>query len=105
MTNSAIIIETTYQNLEKAKELAEILLKKKLASCIHFVKIESLYVWEERVVGDDEFLLRIKTEKRVFSEVETEIKKHHPYQVPQIFSLKIDEISAAYHEWIKNILR
>ncbi|MBM3579267.1 MAG: divalent-cation tolerance protein CutA [Alphaproteobacteria bacterium] len=96
-----ILIETTYPNLRAAKNLAKILLSKKLAACVQLRKIESLYFWEGEVRDGEEILLSIKTKKSLYKKVEEVIKKHHSYEIPQIFSIQIDQGFAPYLSWVE----
>ncbi|MBL0725846.1 MAG: divalent-cation tolerance protein CutA [Alphaproteobacteria bacterium] len=79
-------------------------MSKKLASCIQIQDVESHYIWKEEIQGDKEFLLFIKTKKELYKEVETEILKYHSYEVPQIISLKIDEVYKEYESWTNKAL-
>lgn len=100
MKNKFIIIETTYPNHKLAKNLAQILLDKKLAACIQFVKIESMYFWDKKIQNDSEILVRIKTKNSLFLKVEKIIKNHHSYKNPQIISTQINQGSKQYFDWI-----
>lgn len=97
-----IIIETTYPNLEAAKNLAEILLKEKLAGCIHFQQIESMYEWREKIENDVEFLVRIKTRNSLYEKIEKIIKKHHSYKVPEIIAIDVTRAEENYSLWLEN---
>lgn len=99
-----IIIQTTFPKLTEAKKLARILLKEKLAACIHLSKIDSFYIWEEKIASSKETLVNIKTKADLFSKVEEIIIKNHPYKIPQITQIKIDKGSKAYLSWIDSIL-
>ncbi len=100
MKNKFITIETTYPNQKRAKNLAQILLDKKLAACIQFVKIESMYFWDKKIQNDSEILVRIKTKNSLFLEVKKIIQKHHSYENPQIISTQINQGSEQYFNWI-----
>ena len=102
---SYIIIKTTYPSHKKGEELAKILLKKKLSACIQILPISSQYIWQENLINSKEFLLFIKTKKEYYQKIAKIIENHHEYEVPQIISIKIDEISASYSNWIdKNLI-
>jgi len=100
-----IIIQTTYPNLKSAKNLATILLKEKLAACIHLQKIESLYFWEAKIQNDQEILLSIKTQNSRFAAIEKLIKKNHSYKLPQIIVTPIVKGSKNYLSWIETGLK
>ncbi len=104
MKNKFIIIKTTYPNLAEAKNLAEILLKEKLAACIQFMPIESCYFWHGKIINESEILLNIKTKKSLFSQVKKIITKHHSYNIPQILAIDISDTSESYSNWINENL-
>jgi len=98
-----IIIETTYPNLEQAKNLAKILLTENFAACVNFYTIESMYIWQGKLENNPEILIRIKSKKSFFDEIEKIIKKHHGYMLPEIISINIDEVEEKYGEWLQNV--
>ncbi len=105
MKNKFITVQTTYPNLTSAKNLAKILLKEKLAACIQFSKIESLYLWNEKIENSKEILVNIKTKNSLYLELEKIIKKHHVYENPQIISSKINQGYSPYLYWIESNLK
>lgn len=94
-----IIVETTYPTLQDAKNLAKILLKQNLAACIQFHKIESMYVWEKKIVKEKEILLRIKSKNSLYEK----IKKNHKYSVPEILMISTQKADDEYAGWLENI--
>ncbi|MBM5782204.1 MAG: divalent-cation tolerance protein CutA [Pelagibacterales bacterium] len=101
-----IIIKTTYPSLTTAKKLVKFLLQEKLIACAQFQKIQSCYLWEEKITNDSEILLNLKTEKKLYSKIETIILQNHPYKIPQIICLKIANGSKDYFDWIdKNLVK
>ena len=96
------IIYVTTKNSADAKNIASHLLKKKLAGCVNIFPIESLYLWQDEIQEDVEFVLLIKTSKDNFKDVEKEILKLHDYDTPAIYSWKVDKVNEKYHNWIKD---
>jgi len=105
MSNDFIIIETTVRDLNEANKIAKILLDKKIAGCINFQQITSNYFWQEEIHCDQEILLSIKSQEKFFLEICQEIKKNHSYEIPQILSIKIDNIDESYSSWLKSSLK
>lgn len=104
--NKFIIIKTTYPNLTIAKKLVKILLQEKLIACAQFCKIQSYYIWDEKFKNDSEILLNLKTQKKFYKKIEKIILQNHPYKVPQIISLRIEDGLKDYFEWIdKNLAK
>ena len=97
----AVIIQTTTSSKEEAKNIAEILIKYKLAACIQLKEIESIYNWDGKLCCDRETLLSIKTKKELFSKVKSKILELHSYDTPEIIELDISNISEDYLKFIK----
>ena len=97
----AVIIQTTTSSKEEAKNIAEILIKYKLAACIQLKEIESIYNWDCKLCCERETLLSIKTKKELFSKVKSKILELHSYDIPEIIELDISNISENYLKFIK----
>ena len=96
----------TIDSIKNANELAHNLVKARLAACVNIVSgVTSVYEWENAICEENEYLLIIKTKSDLYKKLETKIKEFHPYEVPEIISLKIDNGSKSYLDWIeKNTL-
>ncbi len=96
------ILLTTYPN--KPRELKKFIiaiLKQWLAKCINRVNyVKSYYIWEWKIVKDEEKLLVIKTSEDKKEKLEKRIKKNHPYEVPELIWIKPYEVDEKYLEWI-----
>ena len=104
MTHDFIIIQISFPKDFNSIAICKQLIESKLAVCIHkFPEVNSYYEWENVVESSEEYLLHIKTSKKNFASIETIILTEHPYDVPEIFSIKIDSISAPYLDWAKQI--
>jgi periplasmic divalent cation tolerance protein len=102
MKDKFIIISTTYPNLDQAKNLAKILLEKKLAACLQFCQVESIYNWQEKVTENSEILVTIKTIELFYDKIEKIITEDHEYEVPEIISIPINQGSNKYLSWIRS---
>ena len=105
MKNELVILKVTYPDLERAKNFAEILLQKKLAACVQFTPIESMYFWRGKIENNHEILLSIKTKNSLLKSIEKIIKKHHDYEIPQMLSIQVDQGSKPYLNWINSCLK
>ena len=74
----------TESDSDKASQLADILLIKKVVACISFNKIESRFWWEGKLEHSNEVQLIIKTNKDNLKMVLNEIKQNHSYQNPEL---------------------
>lgn len=96
----AMIIFVTVPE-KNAETLIKAILENRCAACINMIHgVCSHYWWEGKIVEDNEVLLMIKTRATLFAPLENLIKKHHPYEVPEIVGVKIDNISQKYLDWL-----
>ena len=82
------------QNESTRKQLHDTALKAPSSSGVYF--------WKDEIVEDEEYLMLIKTKNILFDELKQRIIELHPYEVAEVVSLKIDNGSKAYLEWIGN---
>lgn len=88
-----------------AKTLSYGLVEKKLAACVNIIpKVLSIYHWNGSVQEDSEVLMMVKTKKSYVSQIIQYMKKGHPYDVPEVISLTIQEGNKDYLEWIRNYI-
>ena len=70
MKTKYAIIMTTTDKKKNAKKIIKALLKKELAACIQLFPIESFYTWEGKINNDQEFLLFIKSKKKLYPKID-----------------------------------
>jgi periplasmic divalent cation tolerance protein len=103
MENYIIIFCTTPTN-EISMRIAEACINNHAAACCNILPgITSVYRWQGKVETDNEQLLLLKTTEDKFEIVENIIKKIHPYDVPEIVSVPINNGSRSYLQWINQI--
>lgn len=100
MKNQFILIQTTYQSLETAKNLARILLTEKLAACVEFSEIESNYIWQGEIKNEREILVTIKSKAELYQKIEKTIVENHDYEIPQVIAININQGFKPYMEWL-----
>ena len=96
------IINCTTSKKEDSVKIAKALIEKRLIACCNIVpNVTSLYEWRNEIVEENEFLMVMKSETKLFSQVEEAIKALHPYEVPEIICTRIIEGSNDYLDWIR----
>jgi periplasmic divalent cation tolerance protein len=95
------LIMTSVGTEQQAVEISEELIARRLATCVNIVPcLRSIYRWKGKMCEDTEYLLFIKTPKRMFEPVSQAIREFHSYELPEILSLPIDAAERTFHEWI-----
>jgi periplasmic divalent cation tolerance protein len=102
----AVVVLITTPTSEAAAEIARALVEEGLAACGNVIPaIRSIYRWEGKVQDDAEALLVIKTERRLVPAVKERLPVLHPYQVPELLVLPVEDGLAPYLEWIAKSVR
>ena len=96
-----IQITTTADSRETIEAIARSLVEKRLASCAQILgPITSIYRWKGKVEETAEWLCLIKSRKSLYGAVEAEIRRLHPYELPEITATGISRGLTGYMEWI-----
>lgn len=96
-----ILVMTSVGTEQQAVEISEELIARRLATCINIVPcLRSVYRWKGKVCEDSEYLLFIKTPKRLFDPLADAIRDFHSYELPEIMSIPVDRADPVFHEWV-----
>jgi uncharacterized protein involved in tolerance to divalent cations len=86
----AILVNIPCPTFEEAKKIATDLLEKNLCGTIKISKdVHLMYKLDEKVEGEDIYLLSIKTTKTNLKDIETYIFENHSWGTPCIDALPI----------------
>ena len=97
-----IIVLTTFPDIDTAQRLAEGMVQAKLAACVNIMPAgQSIYIWENKLCKESEYLAVIKTIDSCFQALEEYIKRHHPYELPEIVATQITNGSKEYLSWLE----
>ncbi|MFH1769319.1 MAG: divalent-cation tolerance protein CutA [Parcubacteria group bacterium] len=100
-----LIIYTTCANVDEAKRLSKLIIDKKLAACVNFWPVGSMYKWEGEFKAVSETMMSIKTFESKRQEVEDLISVKHTYSSPMIAGVDIRRINRPYKEWMTQAMR
>ncbi len=98
------IIYITFPSRKDAEKIGRTLLENKLIACCNIFPVKSLYLWNKRIVRDNEHVLIAKTLESKVKDLISFVKKNHPYKIPfiGIFDINVNE---EYYNWANNILK
>ena len=97
----AIQVETAIDTQDAADAIARALVERKLAACVQVLgPAKSTYRWRGAVERAEEWICLIKTERRLYADVEAAIRELHSYETPEIIATEIVAGSADYLAWI-----
>ncbi len=88
-----------------SEQIAKDLIAKKLAACVNIVPaVTSVYEWQGELNLDQENLLLIKSNSSLYPDLEKAISSQHPYELPEIIAVPIDQGLPEYLQWIDTCL-
>jgi periplasmic divalent cation tolerance protein len=96
-----IVVLSTCASADEGEKIARLLVDRRLAACVNVVPgIRSFYRWKGAVESADEWLLVIKSSRRLFSELSAALQAAHSYEVPECLALPLVDGSQAYLNWV-----
>lgn len=106
MSEENLLVLCTCPDKEVAETIATALVEAGLAACVNRVPdITSVYIWQKKLEREAEELLLIKTSASAWDGLEAEIKRLHPYELPEIIAVPISAGSPPYLDWIRESTR
>ena len=97
----AILVLTMLPNADAAVGLARTLVGEKLAACANILPAaRSIYRWKGNVEDANEVLVLIKTRNEHFDRVRARILELHPYEIPEVLSVPVEQGYYPYLEWL-----
>lgn len=100
MASRGTIIMSTFPSEESAAGVARKVVGGGLCACVNFAQVRSIYSWRRKMEDQKEFVALFKTTARSAKKLKAEIAKLHPYEVPEIIELKMDDVSKSYFSWL-----
>ena len=98
-----LILITTETDEKKAKNIARLVIQKKLAACVSIKQIFSIYKWGDDIEEAQEIEIVIKSKPELKNELITFIKEISSYDVPQIL-FKTFHAENKYNNWLTETL-
>ena len=100
MTNYIQVVTTTETKTD-AQEIANTVVKMRLAGCAQIVgPIASTYWWQEEIETAEEWVCVIKTRESLYPRLERAILEIHPYEVPEVLATAVKAGSKSYLDWL-----
>jgi len=99
-----LLVITTCPDESAARLLAGNIVDQSVAACVNILPgVTSIYQWEGEKQEDSESILFIKTTKSRYAELEALITSTHPYELPEVIAVPINEALPDYLSWIKSV--
>lgn len=100
MTDKIVVFSTCGSEAEAAR-LAGTLVEERIAACVNIVApVRSFYRWKGAVEDATEWLLLIKTERRLFDRLRAALEAVHSYKLPEVLAVPVVDGSTNYLAWL-----
>ncbi|MBW9264682.1 MAG: divalent-cation tolerance protein CutA [Candidatus Thiodiazotropha sp. (ex. Lucinisca nassula)] len=102
MPTPLLLILCTAPDRETALKLSRSLLEQRLAACVNLSPpVTSVYHWQGKLEESEEILLLIKTTKQQYNNVEATLRAQHPYELPEIIAVPVEQGLDDYIDWVE----
>ena len=106
ISKDIIVIKTSSDKYKILKDIAEKILKIKLAACVNLISnVDSIYEWNGKVVKEKEIIMLIKTIKNNETEIYNTIISMHNYEVPEILTFNTYNVGKDYADWLIKVVK
>jgi periplasmic divalent cation tolerance protein len=85
---------------KEARDIGKILVEERLVACVNIVKSESVYMWEDVLKEEPEWIILAKTLEEKADDAENRVRELHSYDLPCIIRLNA-EANGDYLDWVK----
>ena len=96
-----LLVITNLPDPASAEGLARALIEQRLAACVNVMSpCRSLYWWKGQIEDAGEVPVFIKTVRARYAALETCIREHHPYDLPEIIAVPVGQGLPDYLRWV-----
>jgi periplasmic divalent cation tolerance protein len=96
-----LLVITTLPNADAAAELAKNVVGERLAACANLIPaLRSIYKWQGKMQDENEVLVLFKTRQEHYENLKSCILELHPYEVPEVLAIPVEQGYAAYLDWL-----
>ena len=95
-----VLIISTYPNKKSILKIANNLVKTKIIACVNISKIDSIYLWNNKIQNSSEYIAIFKTITKNKIKLKKKIAETHPYDVPEIAEIDVTSINKSYLNWL-----
>lgn len=95
-----VLIYSTAGSAKEAEHIGDCLVEEKLAACVNYFPIKSVYRWKGDIKREGEVAMIIKSRKDLVEKIIKRVKELHSYEVPEIVAINIEKGSTNFLRWI-----
>jgi periplasmic divalent cation tolerance protein len=102
MPTDVVVVLCTLPPGDAASAIARTLVEERLAACVNLLPdVRSIYAWQGELKDEREQLAIIKTTSDGFGALRDRLIALHPYEVPEVIALDVQDIHLPYLRWVR----
>jgi periplasmic divalent cation tolerance protein len=99
---NTILVYMTAPDADTAHRIGRAIVERRLAACVNIIPgMQSLYWWDGKIQDEHEVVLLAKTTAMSFAALKECIVDLHPYEVPCIVSVALQNGHGPFLDWIR----
>jgi len=103
MKNKVIMVFATCPDTALARQFGQHLVGTGMAACVNVVPgASSIYRWQGEIQEDQEVMMIIKTVHERLAEITAWIQQNHPYDLPEVVAVPVEDGLNGYLQWVKD---
>ncbi len=99
-----MIVFSTFDDEEKVEVIVRNAIDQKFAACANVLPLRSIYPWKGKIEDVNELLVIFKTTSSKEPDLINFLEQYHPYDTPEIISIKPNSINSKYLDWLNQTL-
>lgn len=102
MEQEYILVLCSFPDKLQASQSARKCVEKRLAACaqVSTAPCESIYWWNDNLETAQEHQVWFKTKAETWEALRDEIQRLHPFEVPEILSIPVNDGLKSYLKWL-----
>lgn len=96
------LVYITAGSEEEAKKIGKLVVQEKLAACVNYFPIKSIYKWEGKLEDADEYVMLVKTTDKMYEKLKKRVEKEHSYETVCIMSIPVSDCTKDYLDWVES---
>ena len=103
---TVVTVTALFANDEEARTIARSVVEERLAACANIGgAVHSIYHWQGAIEEAEEVAASFKTTSGTAAALIARIIELHSYEVPCVYSAPVEQLAAAYAEWVEENVR
>lgn len=101
MSNNFCELTLTCADQLEADNISSTLLDKHLVACVRQFPVNSAYWWKGEIQKDNEILLLMESQSKLFDKIEAVVLKLHSYETPGLYMKEMRRVSQKAADWLE----